>query len=641
MTRKTKPIIGLMILTLVIAVRAPASRASTDLSPAVLSVITPDAAGSVLPELDDFATTVMGDPWDMNESTDLSFFFPSESGLTNYVFADGLYSAQMTTGDGRERIALLSAGAPVHTAMRIGKIGYNFPIDANHYRYLTFRMYSGNTTCNSGGVFWSVDDTYSAASMGSTGFLVPPLPCFGQPPGWYTYVVDLSAGGASWADTIRDLVIHPFAGSTAAGAALKFDYARLTAVDPRTARPFTIRWRDADGGQVTLYASPNAPAYDPDRTILITTTANSGSYVYYTGVLPAGNYYIGVKDNSGTIAWSSGPLVINRPPQVAIVKPSMTSGREYSADEIGNAWDMSDQTDLNYNLMPWERTCVINETFSNGLYSAVTPRCSPGPEYSESILYLGGMDRNPPGTCDPTVDTAKYRYLTYHFYESGTNFSMSRFGWWQADGWDTSVIEQPIMSRDIIIIDGWSTYKIDLWADDLVDETYPANTPTWQQSHPNRFRFDPNELLFEYLPVNIGLDYILLTAMDTVEEGNPFPILYALTGTFPMTLSFYYTTDPANTGALIGTTVKPAANARGLDASPSNQLAAASPLTLTYQVYLPGVTRNFFNCTENCFPWNTTAVNGGAYYVCIKAQDAYNATYRCSEAPVVVSEAEN
>ena len=94
------------------------------------------------------------------------------------------------------------------------------------------------------------------------------------------------------------------------------------------------------------------------------------------------------------------------------------------------------------------------------------------------------MDRYPPGTPDPTIDTTKYRYLSYRFYESGTNFSMSRFGWWQADGMDTKVLEQPVMSRDILIQDGWNTYKIDLWADDVVDESYPANTPNWLQTRP-------------------------------------------------------------------------------------------------------------------------------------------------------------
>ena len=84
------------------------------------------------------------------------------------------------------------------------------PINADYYRYLTFRMYSSNTTCNSGGIQWFTDDSYTNASMGlSNGFLVPPNPCFQQPAGWYTYVIDLKTiglyqGGASWSGLIRE-----------------------------------------------------------------------------------------------------------------------------------------------------------------------------------------------------------------------------------------------------------------------------------------------------------------------------------------------------------------------------------------------------------------------------------------------------
>ena len=72
MKRGTKPIIGLMILILGMALRIPVSRASSNLSPTALSITTPDSSGAILPELDDFATAVLGDPWDMNEPSDLA-----------------------------------------------------------------------------------------------------------------------------------------------------------------------------------------------------------------------------------------------------------------------------------------------------------------------------------------------------------------------------------------------------------------------------------------------------------------------------------------------------------------------------------------------------------------------------------------
>ena len=60
------------------ALRIPVSRASSNLSPTALSITTPDSSGAILPELDDFATAVLGDPWDMNEPSDLGLFMPIE-----------------------------------------------------------------------------------------------------------------------------------------------------------------------------------------------------------------------------------------------------------------------------------------------------------------------------------------------------------------------------------------------------------------------------------------------------------------------------------------------------------------------------------------------------------------------------------
>jgi hypothetical protein len=614
--------------------------ASFHLEPATLSIIAPGPSGSVLPEIAEFATTVLHDPWDMKEPNDLAFF---RMGLDNAKFMNGIFSGQMQAADGSVAIRLLTAGAPNHAAMRIGRNGYNYPIDANHYRYLTFRMYSGNSYVSSGFVQWFYNDTQTMGGR-SQFFSVPAN-------SWTTYVIDLqdAVPAGSWAGIVRELFIHPMGGAGVQGAYIALDWARLTAADPRTARPVTIQWTaDEDGGTVALYASPNGQVLDAEDILIASGLSDDGgTYTFQTGVLPAGTYYIAARNNVDT-AWSAGPITINAPPQVAIIAPSMTSGQDYAATELGGLWDMNSVTDINYDLLSWEQasTCVASESFSNSIYSAqVLGNCPPGSYYSDPILYIGRLNRGHPGLPDPTIDTTKYRYLSYRFYHSGEqNISegwISRFGWWQVDGYYTTITQPPILSRDIMISEGWNIYNIDLWASDVIDEAYPADTPTWRQSQPNRLRFDPDELASSLAPATIQLDYIRLTTMDTVKQGNPFPIQYAVTGTLPMTLSFYYTTDPANVGTLIGTTVKTSANSRGVDAVTSSQVADTPPLTATYQVYLPSVMRNFLNCGETCFAWNTTDVDKDAYYVCINAQDAYNATYQCSEAPVVVSEAED
>jgi hypothetical protein len=652
MISRQKKLRWLMLVLLLwsFAIPYPGSASPT----ASLTVTAPGASGVVLPELDEFATNVMGDPWDMNEPTDLAFY-RSESSLANSTFANGVYSAQMTAGDGRERIALLTAGTANNEAMRVGKIGYNYPINAGTYRYLTFRMYKSNDQCNSGLIQWYADDSYASASMGvSNLFPVPPPPCTAR---WHIYVLDLQTigiqlGGKNWTGTIRELLLHPFAGSGAAGATVKLDWARLTAADPRTARPYTIQWTgNGSGGSVTLYARPantrpTTPHTGEDIVIASNLSASGGSYVFQTGVLPAGKYYIAASNSNGD-AWSSGPLIINAPPRVTITKPSMTSGQDYAETEIGNAWDMNQSNDLNDHVPPPLYTCVTNESYSGGIYSAVVPvPCPSGASGTDPILYLGGMNRYPPGTLDPTVDTNKYRYLSYRYYQAGTQDVghgwISRFGWWQVNATDNGVNEPPAMSNDIIVLEGWNNYKIDLWADDVVDETYPPSTPGWQSSHPNRLRFDPTEMLVStgLTSVNIQLDWIKLTAMDEVARGKIFPIQYDLTASGPATLTFYYDTDtdPSNGRTLIGTKTSSFSEVQATNHSDISAKLAGINLTgdLTQTVFLPLVMSDFFDCTGNCYSWNTTSVPAGTYYICIQSQDAYNTLYQCSEAPVVV-----
>lgn len=632
-------IYGFLLLLSIIGAQAAVSQAKPA-SPAALVFTNPGSSDIILSELDEFATVVMGNPWDMNEATDLSYY-RGVSNLSNSAFANGVYAAQMNgdANDGAERITLLDAGAPNHTALRIGKIGYQFPIDANRYRYLTYRLYKSNVEQNSGVIRWYEDDTRTSSVMGvSSSFVVP------AGTGWHTIVVDLAtaglqAGGKSWSDTVRELIIHPFAGPGAANATVKLDWARLTAEDPRTARPFTIQWTNGSG-QINLYASPGDKSLDTANDILIATgvNANDGAYIFQTGILPAGKYYIAAVAGSDVI-WSDSALIVNTPPQIEITKPSMESGQEYAQTVIGDEWDMSDPQDINYNLQPWENPCVANQTFLGGVYSANLYQCPAGRSvYVDPILYIGGMNPYAPGIQDPVIDAGKYRYFSFRFYHSGTQNVLegwvARFGWWTVDSTDGQVIEDVVMSRDVILLEGWNTYRIDLWANDIVDESHSVQRP-WLNSSPNRLRLDPSELNSSLLPVTVQLDWIKLTAVETVTQGEIFPISYNAKSSYPGTATFYYDLDtsPLNGKTFIDTrnTAAAANNWFTNDAktNPNQQSVAA-----THQIYLPAVLNNYCN---NCVYWDTSAVSPGTYYICAEIDDSYNSTYRCSEAPVIVN----
>ncbi|MEM7116837.1 MAG: hypothetical protein AAF614_30680 [Chloroflexota bacterium] len=620
---------GLFALLLLFGLHQSVSGQAANV-PSSLTVTAPGGTPVTLAEIDEFSTTVLGDPWDMNEKTDLAYF-RTESQLTNSLFSNGIYSARQTNGNGSERITLLTAGSRNNAALRIGKIGYNFPINADHYRFLTVRLYQGSGTCASGLVQWFANDSYTNAALGiSNSFSV------GCNSGWGTYVIDLKsgiqAGSQPWTGTIRELILKPYAGAGAAGSTVKLDWARLTAANPLLERPFTIRWNgNGNGGPVSLYASPNDRSLGSDHDILIATdqSANGGSFTFQTGVLPAGTYYIAATNGSGTF-WSQAPLVINAPPQTTITKPSKTSGADYATTEKGNAWDMSQANDLNDSFpIGWE-TCTTGDSFSGGQYHATNVACSDTTVYSDPKLIMGHM--NPSGSPDPVVDTNKYRYLSFRFLLDGQqNVAegwIARWGWWQlAKGGLPG--SSTVMSRDIILIEDWNTYKIDLWANDIVDEAHPVQR-SWQNSAPNRLRFDPTELNVNLLPRGFHIDWFKLTAMDEVNRNATFPIEYTLDTTRPTTLTFYYDTDtnPNNGRSLIGSR-----SATGA----ATTLQQTEAMQNDHMVYLPLILNNTVNCVGDCFNWNTSGVAPGVYYICVDSNDELNATYRCSEAPMRVN----
>jgi hypothetical protein len=607
-------------------------------APEAITFIEPGASGVRLAEIDEFATMVLGDPWDMNEATDLSYY-RRDSQLNNSTFSDGVYSAQMTGGVGAERITLLSAGAPNNTAMRIGKIGYNYPIDANKYRYLTLRLYKSNAQYNSALVQWYETDAYTNEVVGySNSFPVP------SGAGWHTIVVDLAtignqSGGKTWAGTIRELIIHPFAGPGAAGANVQLDWARLTAADPNKARPYTIRW-SGGSGQVNLYASPGDKNLD-GQDILIASgiDAQSGAHTFQTGILPAGSYYIAAVDGSGA-SWSNGPLTINALPQIKVETPSMTSGEKYGADFMGDGWSHAQVTDLNQSLLPWQTSCVSGERFSDGIYSAnLVPNC--GGVYVDPILSLGGMDRYPRGIMDPTIDTHRYRYLSFRMYHSGIQDVhegwVARFGWWQTGPDDGASTQEVVMSRDIVLLEGWNTYIVDLWAPDVVDEAHPIQR-SWRDSAPNRLRLDPSELNSTLTPASIQLDWIQLTAIDDVTAGDSYPIWFdAEDGT---ELSLYYDTDnnPGNGRGAIGQTIAgPDSASMQVSFTPESDSGIPIQDAANHAIFLPSISSNSAACNlGECITWDTGNIDPGIYYICAESDDGLNSVYRCSEAPVII-----
>lgn len=621
---------SIIVIGLFLGMLAPLSVEASPNAQTSLQIIEPNGKDDTLAEVDEFATLQMGDPWDMAEISDLQQIHTADSFFENERFADGIFYGNMTYGDGREYIMPLYAGAVNNDAIRIGRIGYNYPIDADRYRYLTFRMYSDGPVCRQGLIGWSEDDTRAEEVSGiSNGFYVPPQPCENKTPGWDIYTLDLKAiglqwGQKPWSGVIRELRIIPV-GGVPAGTEIRMDWIRLTKENPTTARPYTIRWQGGTGA-LSIYASRGDTVLDEQDILVDTVDAAARQYVWQTGVMEAGTYFIYLTDGT-TGAWSPGPLVLNTPPVARIEAPSMTSGPDYASLEKGNPWDMNDEQDIDLNPPPPFNICMDEIQFSDGIFHARTPRCPDYLPHNTPMIFLGGMDYYPPGTPDPEVNTQHYRFLSFRYYIEGEqslpNGWIARFFWWKQNANDNGTIEDPTTGRDIILYEGWNTYKLDLTAPDAIDETDVTGIP-WQQAHPNRLVLEPNELLPASSPGYIHLDWIKLTAMNQVVGGSPYTVVFAATKS-DLSYQVYYDTD------------RNPDNGR----TPIEIYSPKAPPPGEFRVFIPHVTKRFSGGSlpqpsGNQVRWDTANVPAGQYWISVDVDDGYNATTWYSETPIDV-----
>jgi hypothetical protein len=304
----------------------------------------------------------------------------------------------------------------------------------------------------------------------------------------------------------------------------------------------------------------------------------------------------------------------------------MTSGPEYSAIEIGDPWDMNGATDVDL-APPFINICMDQIRFSDSLLQARTPRCPTSLPHNDPMIFLGGMDARPPGLADPEIDTGRYRYLSFRFYMVGEQKLgggwNARVFWWRMDPQDSGVLESPSTGRDIILHEGWNTYKLDLGASDAVDESTPDDL-TWLQAHPNRLRLDPNELLPENSPGYIYVDWLALTAMDEVTRGMPYQITFT-TNKRGLAYQIYYDTDKNPT------------NGRKPIEIEQRKMASRGPI----KVFLPIVSGSHTRPVEHQVHWDTSSVPAGQYWISVELDDGHNQTTWYSEIPMKVLPADS
>lgn len=601
-----------------------------------------------LPESNDFATFVLGDPWDMNEFSDISQYL-NESGQRNVVsnplVSNGIFSGK-SAGDvlgnpnGAQNGWFFTLFPGYETAIHTGRAGSKTPIDSSLYKCLYIAMYVESPAANSLGpdqyrVFWFGDDRLNSGGA-PYGFTtgMPLYPEYGasQPvPVWKLYKVDLPntplppgvSGILPWNGQRywQGLRIDP---TINANVNFKVDWVRLTSCEPQTI-PISFT---PDSRINAIWLRPQGSTY----YIRVATNVNGSSGFHsldVQGVAP-GSYTVALGNQfRWDIAESSETITINQTPILRFENPALYSGQDY-ATSAGNPWDMNSSADY-YNIQCATYGQGDGVLWLNTKPGSQQPSQCKGPVLKEADpkVYL-----NVPQPFNP----AEYRYLSFRFKDTNpwqyvAKGTIMRLVWTVQGDSGRPGYECHLVSQDMPYDVGWNTYTIDLWdAFDGSAETWQGECSSlpknWRQSSPVlKVRLDPNENITDHSFYQ-ELDWVRLTKPVTISRGSLYRVQMKqiLSAEDIQNLTLFYTSDPYNapTQSL----------AESVSFNPQN--TGGGP----YKVYLPLVQSGSSSVPSDPtlveYFWNTQNVPAGEYYLCAQVTDNLNQTVICSEASVQI-----
>ena len=631
----------------------------------------PSAAAVTLPEGNDFATSVLQAPWDMSEFSDISQYLNTSSyfsNVQNVQVQDGVFSASATANfttnpvPGGPDPFFFTLWTGYNGAMLLGKVGANYPINSVtfHCFYAAAKVDEVYVAGDPGQMvmYWYKDEKLNGTG-GVWGSFVPGIILYDElvgshpafTPYWKLHKIDLSTPpqvqlGTAWTAQSfwRGLRIDP----TQHNTTFAFDWVRLTNCTPVNLALTGLT--DGTKYYFFLVTSDNRRMYIESFTASGTTRnvdlqgVQPGTYTYQ---LATGLVAENLPSQANTVV-QSGTVTINQTPIATIARPSATSGQDY-ATSAGNAWDFRDASDTPQtpNVPPQPGLQNFKSTsYSGGVLNMV----------SSSSTQAGGNDTQVYLNSPVGAATSQYRYLTFRMYTSWEapwqdvpDGMIARWIWYIQGTTGRPGFECSLVSHDIPYDVGWQTYTIDLYdafqgsVEQFASPPAPGNdcsgAPTnWAASGTVlRMRFDPDENIScsPLLGTNpnvpcsdftMKLDWIRLTKVDSVQQGQPFPIQLGLNRPSAQVanIAYYYTTSPS----------QPTQNAAAEYIPP--------PLTGSQLLYLPVVTRNYaladFPSVANgvSFLWDTAGVAQGTYYICVTISDSLNSSSVCSDAPVVV-----
>jgi hypothetical protein len=219
-----------------------------------LSTVIPTSPDNIPPQLSitspsfisgpDYATTVMGDPWDMSQSTDVTTQYNTVGGS----FSGGIYSATNINGN-------FDPGIFLHVAT---------PIDTSRFKYMTYRMQlDGQFNTDTGGsvsriLWWTTVPEQASITNDIVVYEGYQVVSFDL------NQVKLEAGSPTWANsTPKVFRLDPHEFTTQ--RTFHVDYVMLTG-DSTANSSFDIRYQSQDGDGTTpsvqFFYDTNASGFD-------------------------------------------------------------------------------------------------------------------------------------------------------------------------------------------------------------------------------------------------------------------------------------------------------------------------------------------------------------------------------------------
>jgi len=530
-----------------------------------------------LPAGPDYATEVLGDPWDMSNPEDISIDPDDRSGWATFAFpGDGTVggtTAPLAGGGIDTTIMFLNRG--YHNIINPGRTGREFPIDTTVYRKIAFRMRSG-IAGELPAVYWfhtsPGDPANSPDPLKTLGTMFTQLTIAGNK----IFTANLSqapALGAAWtAAPVVGLRLDP--NGSKAGQDVFFDWVRLTRsdTDPQAAI-LPIAWSGGSGNATVEVVDANGTVL----TIATNLAATSINWNY--GVLPPGNYTLRV--TRGTI--QNIAFSINNPPLIRVTDPDETGGEDFATTVLSNPWDMNESADVAGTAN------VTNISFSGGVFSGTNAAL---PLVSDPIVVLHNSNTT-------VIDTSKYRFLTYRMQLDGPydlspeGGSVARVFWSSTIDADASLMTT---TKDIIVwpgtvpgTPGFVTYTIDLGQLSTAIngglESIGAQQ-VWSAANIRHFRIDPHEFIALR---RFHIDNVRLAAMR--EASGSFVIRYVASDA-----------DLVDSGATVKLYY-------ALDKNPAARQLIASSLPLS---------------PDGQYIWDISSVAPGTYYIYAEVSDGFN-----------------